>query len=462
MADPQTYRVTYSFGGYQASNPARPLPAPQVDNEFSNIEKAIGQLVDAVKNVRRSDGKLQNGLVTFDSLAKEIRLLFDDGAVENATLLANAVASASASAASAQINADAAAAASGLDPALVLAGAALDSETVLTAASTTNIGGTATTRVRIDGTDNIVSLGVVSKRLRIVRYNGAFQIAHNSVSQILIGGASRPVAVGDQSLFMSDADGNWRELLYVKADGSPLAIVDHSITYAKLQNASGTGLVLGRKTAGSGTFEECSLTDILDMVTGTAQGDVLFRGSSAWKRLGAGAAGQYIKSNGPSADLSYQTLFGQIVHVREEQNSGVGSATGNGFNTWVTRVLNAVKANDIMGASLSSNQVTLPAGTYDVDATMTYGLHSGGGPSTLKFRLFDTTSNVVLAASGSLYFNIVGPASAIQAPAPMKGRFTLAAPATIALQHYSSVGDIASAMGQGVEVYSDLVLKRVA
>jgi hypothetical protein len=34
-----------------------------------NIEQSVGDLVDGLKDVRRSDGKLQNGIVTLDSLA---------------------------------------------------------------------------------------------------------------------------------------------------------------------------------------------------------------------------------------------------------------------------------------------------------------------------------------------------------------------------------------------------------
>jgi hypothetical protein len=468
MADPTGYRISYSFGGYQASNPTRPLPAPQVDNEFENIEIAIAQLVAAVKNVRRADGKLQNNLVTFDSLANEIRLLFNDGAVDNATLLAAAVASASASATSAQASADAAAAASGLDPALVLAGAALDSETVFASASTTNIGGSATTRVRIDGTATINSLGVVSKRLRIVRYNGVLQIAHNAVSQVLIGGASRTVAVGDQSLFMSDADGNWRELLYSKADGSPLAIVDRSITYAKLQNASGVGVILGRKTAGSGIFEECTFSDILDMVTGVAQGDLLFRGAAGWKRLGAGAAGQYIKSNGAGADLSYQTLFGQLLHVREEQATNTNTASNLTGSTWSQCVLNTVKTNEIVGASLGSNQITLPAGTYYATISVPINFVVAGAVLYFKSRLRNLTAGATVVFTPTTGQNGTTAAAAVNPIQSASARFTLSATSVLEFQHWQNRGTgaflggaVTSGYGEP-EIYADVQIVKVA
>jgi hypothetical protein len=68
MADPIPYVVTYSFSGFQATSPASPLPAPQVDDEYANIAESIGSLVAGLMDVRRSDGALKNGIVTEDSL----------------------------------------------------------------------------------------------------------------------------------------------------------------------------------------------------------------------------------------------------------------------------------------------------------------------------------------------------------------------------------------------------------
>jgi hypothetical protein len=68
MADPKKYQRGYSFSGYQANSPSKPLPGQNVDNELENIEQSIGGLVDGLKNIRRGDGKLQNGGVTRDSL----------------------------------------------------------------------------------------------------------------------------------------------------------------------------------------------------------------------------------------------------------------------------------------------------------------------------------------------------------------------------------------------------------
>lgn len=81
MSDPSNYTPGYSFSGYQAANPAKPLPAPQVDNELANVSSAVGGVITALKDVRRSDGKLKNGLVTADALDPDLTASFSGGAI---------------------------------------------------------------------------------------------------------------------------------------------------------------------------------------------------------------------------------------------------------------------------------------------------------------------------------------------------------------------------------------------
>lgn len=77
MADPTKYEPGYSFTDFQASNPATPLPADEVDTELANIALASDRAVDAIKDIRRSDGKLKNGIVTPDSLSPGLKAGWD-------------------------------------------------------------------------------------------------------------------------------------------------------------------------------------------------------------------------------------------------------------------------------------------------------------------------------------------------------------------------------------------------
>lgn len=69
MADPTPYVQAFDFSDYQASNPASPLPGDRVDIELAALAGTSLDAVNAIKDVRRSDGALKNAVVTPDSLA---------------------------------------------------------------------------------------------------------------------------------------------------------------------------------------------------------------------------------------------------------------------------------------------------------------------------------------------------------------------------------------------------------
>jgi hypothetical protein len=78
-----------------------------------------------------------------------------------------------------------------------------------------------------------------------------------------------------------------------------------AVTYAKMQDVSATARVLGRKTAGSGDVEECTLSEVLDLIGSAAQGDILYRDAAGWARLPAGTAGQGLKTAGAAANPAW-------------------------------------------------------------------------------------------------------------------------------------------------------------
>lgn len=67
---------------------------------------------------------------------------------------------------------------------------------------------------------------------------------------------------------------------------------DGAAIVAAAMSLSATARILGRKTAGSGAGEECTLSEILDFIGSAARGDLLYRGASGWLRLAKGTSGQ--------------------------------------------------------------------------------------------------------------------------------------------------------------------------
>lgn len=75
MADPVKYERGYSFAGFQAINPSRPLPGPEMDNELEGVEDSLASIIEALADIRRSDGNIENGIVNFDSLDDDVKAL---------------------------------------------------------------------------------------------------------------------------------------------------------------------------------------------------------------------------------------------------------------------------------------------------------------------------------------------------------------------------------------------------
>jgi hypothetical protein len=69
------YSPSYSFSNWQALNPDRPLPGPEVDDEFAALAASVAALIAALADVRRADGQLENGSVSFDSLDAQVKAL---------------------------------------------------------------------------------------------------------------------------------------------------------------------------------------------------------------------------------------------------------------------------------------------------------------------------------------------------------------------------------------------------
>jgi hypothetical protein len=96
-------------------------------------------------------------------------------------------------------------------------------------------------------------------------------------------------------------------------------IVDANVTLAKIVNISATSRILGRKTAGAGVTEECTLSQVLDFVGSAADGDILYRTGGVWARLAKGTDGQALVL--ASGVPSWGTAVGDLVKVSVDVNA---------------------------------------------------------------------------------------------------------------------------------------------
>jgi hypothetical protein len=138
--------------------------------------------------------------------------------------------------------------------------------------------------------------------------------------------------------------------------------------------------------------------------------------------------------------------FMKYLHVREEQTAGTDGGTF-ATGTWVTRVLNTVKTNRITGASLASNQITLPAGDYKIVATAP--TQESDQHRTI---LYDTTGTTDLVYSTS---DNVSTGGGEGQRSHLKGEFTLSVESDLEIRHRcNSNGGGSAGLGQGEDIDS--------
>lgn len=178
---------------------------------------------------------------------------------------------------------------------------------------------------------------------------------------------------------------------------------------------------------------------------------------------GADAAtdGQVPTSDG-AGGVAWETQAGgasaaTVIHAQDQKTSGTAGGTFTS-GAWQTRTLNTAVTNDISGASLASNQVTLPAGTFEVWAAGTVNqvdFH--------QMRLRDITNAVTLLTGRN---DFASASNSGATPGTIVGRFTLASSAAIELQHRCTTTKTSSGLGVacsfGTEVYADMFIRKVA
>lgn len=146
----------------------------------------------------------------------------------------------------------------------------------------------------------------------------------------------------------------------------------------------------------------------------------------------------------------------RFMHVRDQRALGVSST--NSTTTWSVRELNTVVHNGIAGASLSSNAVTLPAGTYRVSAR---------GPirrtGYAKLRLWNATDGSLIIEGPTEY--TINSSDYAYHIVLVEGVVTLADTKAIEVQQISAVvatggHGAAGALG-AAEIFTEIFIERI-
>lgn len=159
-----------------------------------------------------------------------------------------------------------------------------------------------------------------------------------------------------------------------------------------------TSRVLGRKTASGGAGEECTLSEVLDFVGSAARGDILYRGSSTWNRLGAGTSGQYLKTQGTTGDPVWATIPTVV------QNVWIPAAQ------WIPRTTTGcgIDSRELSTNKINTDELLFDPGTAEYAQCMiVMPSNWNAGTVTAKFHWTASTGSgdVVWGLRGRAYAN---------------------------------------------------------
>jgi len=253
------------------------------------------------------------------------------------------------------------------------------------------------------------------------------------------------------------------------ADMASATSMDIGAATGNYLNITGVTAITGLGTARAGTLRICTFKGILTFTHGaniilpggasitTAAEDVVglvSLGAGVWKAI------FYTKASGRAVvepAVVVPAFENALLHVRDEKAANTEGGTFTGGLVFRTRTLNTVKTNQITGASLSSNQITLPAGTYDIIASAP---HVNVNQNRLRLRNITDSTNDVFGPND---YSATGGGMA-----RLEGRFTIAGEKVFELQHTcnnTQNGDgfgIATNSDSMLEVYAEVRIWKVA
>ena len=160
--------------------------------------------------------------------------------------------------------------------------------------------------------------------------------------------------------------------------------------------------------------------DKIDPQSGTSleigsSGDTITKGSGVVSRLGV--------------------FESQLLHIQDQK--AYNAHGGSNVVGDQIRDLNTVITNEITGASLSSNQITLPAGTYYIQASapaQDVGRH--------RIFLYNVTDTNIDILGSNEYMSV-----AVQTRSFINQRFTIATGKTFEIKHYTAIVQATNGLG---------------
>lgn len=193
------------------------------------------------------------------------------------------------------------------------------------------------------------------------------------------------------------------------------------------------------------------------------EGEQIYNGQYKTMQFCDGATWWNMKGGSSSGGSGISIFGSKLLHVQDQKTSGTnGGDAGN--NAWNVRDLSTPPlTNEITGASVASNQITLPAGTYYIEASApAFYVYR----HQLRLRTVGGTPTTIL--TGTSEYSAVN--TSVHTRSFLTGRFTLGSSTTMELQHGTQTARLTNGLGvnsgqslTGVahEVYADVKIWKI-
>lgn len=181
---------------------------------------------------------------------------------------------------------------------------------------------------------------------------------------------------------------------------------------------------------------------------------------------GASSASPF--ANGEAVVLHFQRtgdkgdtgLMGIYPAAKFSDRKTASTSAGDSIAGTQTRTLNTAEYNTIAGASMSGNQITLPAGTYEVSGRVPG--YAVNGHKAFFYNVSDGAPAIVGSSASS-----PNP-SGTQTDSVFDGRITITATKVFSIRHYTETAALGSALGRAAngsgqhEVFAEITLTKIA
>lgn len=179
-------------------------------------------------------------------------------------------------------------------------------------------------------------------------------------------------------------------------------------------------------------------------------------GSNILVPISGGQTTYFITWDGTAFQVILLLSSQGYLKVSDQKASGTAGGNSIGSTITSTRTFNTVEKNTINGASLASNLVTLPAGTYRVKAWAPFYAASGGVFKIFLYNTTDSTYTLIGESASGTAGGIAG----------LSGEFSITSIKVFSVRYWCNPSDssglgLASTSGQ-VEVYAQAEFIKVA